>query len=284
MKIYTSFWTEALRVEGLFKEDITVIRFFMKKFVKQIKSIYGEVHLITDLKGLEYFNDIGFTSIDLHLESIPKDNISFWNYGKINSINYLAKRKEHFIHLDYDFIIFKKMPNYIESAEVVFQSLEKTNNNFYGKEYFVENCKNKYLAEKTDYTEKNTAYNCGIMGGANYYFFEKYTESSMKAINDLENKDFWLKLQDSCAYKIELNATKCMLAEQYYAALHCDEMNITPKFFWETYDYNPRDIIYFEDKKAIHFGGFCGFSKKKIVSMLEDSGLSDWLRRYEPKQ
>jgi hypothetical protein len=252
MKIYTSFWGHAIRNNQKAIENQDMIAFYMKKFTESTKNIYGEVHLITDSSGYEYLKDVGFTSIDLYLDNISEEYNHIWNYGKLNSINYIAKKNEHFLHLDYDFFIFKKMPDYIESGEVVFQSRENAEYYFYGKDYFIKNCKNKYLTQEFDYKNEITAYNCGIMGGRNCSFFKEYTESSLKMINDLENKNFWFKNWKQIPKYKEF--TKCILAEQYYAYLYCKQMNITPTLFWDTDNYDPK-IKFFLENGAFHLYG-----------------------------
>lgn len=230
--------------------------YIFAKFIEYTKKIYSEVHLVTDNAGADTFKNMGFTSIDTVLENIPnhkeiKNHI--WCYGKLYGINYIANKNEPFFHLDYDFFLLDKIPNDILSAEVVFQSKEDALLEFYNKNFFIQNCKNKYLNKNLDFNNLNYAYNCGIVGGQNYTFFKKYTEFSMKMIQDLENKDFWFTNYKKFPNFFEF--TKSILAEQYYAALYAEEMNISPTFFWDTTNYKPSKAIFFKQRRALHLYG-----------------------------
>ena len=72
-------------------------------------------------------------------------------------------------------------------------------------------------------------------------------------IYDKENVDFWLK--DWKHHNRFSYFTKAILAEQYYAQLIAEELNIKPSFLWNTYDYDPLNSKFVKEHKCIHLYG-----------------------------
>lgn len=245
MKIYMSFWSKAYRDTP--RQDLDLIKKITDFNVKNINNIYGKVHFVTDKIGKEIFKDTPWASIDLSLESVPVEYNEVWSLGKLYAYYHICNVTDHFLHLDYDFLILDKLPKYIEEADIVLQSKENTTKIDYRTEDFHKRCTKKYIA--TDFCPERTAYNCGIIGGKNMIFFREYSLSAITLVTDKANKDFWLKCNKSSGYS---SFTKAVLAEQYYISLVLKHLNLSPTLVWDTYNYNPSDENLFKQANAIH--------------------------------
>jgi len=176
------------------------------------KQHYGECHLITDEQSIKHFKNCGFTSVNIldKLNDLPLSyNGEPWSWSKIVTYEYLSSQKIHFLHLDYDVFLFKKLPSFIEDAEVFAQSKELNVWDYYGLQTFLKYAKNTYLIEKT----KNNvdASNLGIFGGKNFDFINKYSSSCIDMILDKENTRAW-----NTSHLYENSWCRATIAEQYY--------------------------------------------------------------------
>ena len=215
------------------------------------KHCNKQVNLITDYKGEELFKHLGWGSIDCSLEDIPVNYFQVWCLGKLKAYNIIANHGDHFLHIDYDFFVFEDLLEKIKDFDVFFQSKENTTGFSYNVNYFKEKCKNKYILNNNKYIQE--AYNCGIIGGKNLEYFSEYSTRAIKMIYDKENVDFWLK--DWKHHNRFSYFTKAILAEQYYAQLIAEELNIKPSFLWNTYDYDPLNSKFVKEHKCIHLYG-----------------------------
>ena len=247
MKIYMSFWSQAYRNK---EKTIDLIKTITNFNVKNINKIYDGVHFITDKRGAEIFKDIPWASVDESLEKVPIKYSQVWSLGKLYAYYKISKKREHFLHIDYDFLIFDRLPNFIENADIVFQSKEFTEILHYHTEIFHEKCIRKYLA--SEFNPERMAYNCGIIGGKDTLFFEGYSTSAIELVEDPINANLWL--EDWKSQKLEC-FTKAVLAEQYYANLALQHYNLCPTLLWNVYGYNPADKKYFETTNCIHLYG-----------------------------
>ena len=183
------------------------------------KQHYGECHLIADELGAKYLKDCGFSSITIlnELNLLPKEyNGEPWSWSKMITYKYLAEKNIHFVHLDYDVFLFKRLPEFIEKAEVFAQSEELNVRGYYGVETFLKLTNDSHLIKEV---ENLNGSNCGIFGGTNLNFIHKYAKSSIEMILEKNNKIAW---SNSSAY----NAMWCraVIAEQFY-------LNVCSKYF-----------------------------------------------------
>ena len=258
-----SYWNYANKPYN--KEDEAIIYQLTKKSVDLINRYNGEVHFITDSLGKEIFKNIKFASIDTYLDCVPKKYYQIWCLGKMYALNKIANKNEPFIHLDYDFLIFKKIPEYIFKKDIIVQSLEYDLNKFgYAIDYFDKNCINKYYCknQNLDY-----AYNCGIIGGQDYVFFNKYSNAAINMITDKENEKFFLKNFDEHLknYPNFKHWTTSVLSEQYHLANACNFLNKKVTFFYEELapftfkrrnrTYCPAEKYFFLESNCIHIYG-----------------------------
>ena len=200
-----------------------------KKSVELAKRYYPGVHLITDCQGAETFCDLDWLSISTELETLPKEYKDVWSLGKIKACNIIASKHKPFIHIDYDFFLLKKLPEHFEASNVLFQSKEElVHFKTYSLDSIYSECQNLFIK---DIPRLDVSYNCGVIGGNNYNFFKQFTERSLNCVLDPCNRNFWLGCGDYLTKKYQnfsTYSTKALLAEQYFAAATCKEMNITP--------------------------------------------------------
>jgi hypothetical protein len=155
------------------------------------KQHYGECHMLTDSKSKFFFENCGYTSVTVlsELDTIPQEYQPTWSLGKIYTYKYLAEQKIHFLHLDYDVFLFKKLPNFIEQADVFVQNIENNCKSWYGIPYFFEIC------GYTDIIKDNQsehAFNMGIFGGKNYNFIKDYCDLALDIVFNPLNKQFFI--------------------------------------------------------------------------------------------
>ena len=183
---YMSYWCGGYR-----KQPSEMILLMHKIACYFAKQHYGECHLITDNKGSDYFKNCNYSSIITlkEFDDFPKEyDGQPWSYGKIVAYKYLASKKIHFLHLDYDVFLFKRLPEFIEKAKVFAQSEEPNAIYYYEVDKFLKLCNNPYLIKKAKPTN---AANCGIFGGSDFDFIYKYASSSIEMILDKDNKKAW---------------------------------------------------------------------------------------------
>jgi len=252
MKIYFSYSTKVYNT----KEDLNLTKKLAKISVENFKKYYKNVYLITDSDGSEIFKDINFTQVYPILDHINQEYKDVWSIGKLHAIKYIAEKNEHFCHADFDFLITKELPNEILDANVFVQSIEYDLKKLkYNLDSYEELCKNKYLAE----IKTNKAFNCGIVGGKDCPFFYEYANTAIQMIEDIENKDLWLK--DHPEFQ---TWTKAVLAEQYYLACALKKYNINPTLIFDNsfdnfiQNYTPLTATskrFYKETGAIHLLG-----------------------------
>jgi len=219
---------------------------------------YKNVYLITDKKGEEFFGDLNWSNIYTDLEGVisPKYK-EVWSLGKLYAINLIANKNEPFFHIDYDFFILDRLPKNILNAQIVVQSREFACDIQYEIKWYERGCKNKYLKK---YKRNTITYNCGIIGGNDYKFFQKYSENAIKAVEDPKNKKFWNRKYLFPAF------VKACVAEQYYLCCFLKDNNRKPTLLFDNKpvdkevvgpndNYCPLNKKYFRDKKIIHLFG-----------------------------
>jgi hypothetical protein len=255
MNIYFSYSTKVHHTS----ENVNLTKKLAKISVENFKKFYKNVYLITDTKGLDVFKDISFTETYCILDVVPEEYKDVWSIGKLYAIRYIAEKGEQFCHSDFDFIITKELPDKILNANVFTQSIEYDLKTLgYNLNVYEKLCKNKYLAE--DLTLKR-AFNCGIIGGKDYSFFYEYSNTAIQMVEDIENKDLWLKNHPKFQ-----SWTKAILAEQYYLACALKKCNINPTLIFDnsTQNYIPfsdNSKIFYKETGAIHL---LGDSKQNI--------------------
>lgn len=208
MKAYFSYWSEGYRTPNDFILDLTKLSAYFAK------KAYGEAHLITDSKSYSVFKNIfNWDSISKDLDVLPVEYKEIWSLGKIKAFEIASQKKEHFVHIDSDVILWEKLPKFIEDADIFCQSREghvtewPSVNKIYSlpNKYYIKDKIKPYISP-----------NCGIFGGKDWNFINKYSSTALKLVFDKKNKDFWINEQTH-------HFEKAVLAEQYYLAI-CAEI------------------------------------------------------------
>lgn len=267
MNIYFSYSTKVSSQA----ENMNLTKKMAKLSVEAFKKFYKNVYLITDLDGLEIFKDINFTEVYPILENVIKNEYKdVWSIGKLYAIKYIAQKGEPFCHADFDFFITRELDHDLLNTDVFVQSIEYNIDKLgYNLNFYENLCKKKYLAEKL---HSNKAFNCGVVGGKNCSFFYKYSNTAIQMVEDIENKDLWLK--NHLGFQ---NWTKAVLAEQYYLACALKKYNISPKLIFDNSakNYEPLSDIakrFYKETGAMHF---LGKSKRNIEPILDTIFLNN---------
>lgn len=251
MDIYYSHWSGG-RKNGWKSDEVKNIPplfSIMEKSVFLVKKIYPEskIFLITDKNGLELAqkSKIKFNQIYDILEDLPKEYYETWSLGKLKAYNWIAKKKQKFIHIDHDVFITDKLPKYLLNSSIFAQS-EDTDRRDISRPYipyninvFKNKIKNFYIVKDHNFMY---TYNCGIFGGTNFNLIEEYSSSAINMVLDKENEDFFLTPSESQSLYY---SDKACIAEQYYLAGFCHNKGI----YLETLvkDYNSWQIEYHRD-------------------------------------
>lgn len=179
-----------------------------------IKEHYGEVHLITDNKGEKKFKDLNiFSSIDTRLEEVPKNLGVIWSLGKIYAYKLITEKKEPFIHIDGDLLLFKPLDEKILQKGLIAQHREPYGYDSYHVKDFTKAIPNPFYLKKK---KVNHAPNMGVFGGNNIDFINLYANESLKMATDSKNQKFFTETVFDPGF-----GPPCIL-EQYYLGLLAD--------------------------------------------------------------
>ncbi len=209
-----SYWCGGYR-----KQPSEIILLMHKIACHFAKQHYGECHMLTDEEGAKVFKNLNFSSIEVikNSKKLPEEyNGEPWSFGKMVAYQHLASQNVHFLHFDYDVFMWKKLPSFIEEAEVFAQNKEANVESYYGVPIFNSLCKNKHFLANY---YKGNASNCGIFGGTNSEFILNYSSSSIEMIINPANKKAWL---DVYPYKW----CRAVIAEQFYLNAAAEHYNV----------------------------------------------------------
>lgn len=173
MKIIHSFWSKSY-FHGRWGQE-SKIHMDLYSFALSYhyaKSLYKNISLVTDLKGLSLFSCIPYDDIVTDLENINHINPGFWTAGKIRACEMQTKP---FIHIDGDVFLMEKKIRKILSDKwdvaVQMREIGQHYNDTYPQAI-------RKLQEVYPWAEGlgifNYAYNNGILGFRNMGFRDKY--------------------------------------------------------------------------------------------------------------
>ena len=184
MKIYHSFW-------DLGYSELTNELYDMHKLsaLLALKN-YGNITLITTKKGLDFLKGIPYTNVELFEEEIESNLKNTWSISKIYAYKQIIKKRETFLHIDYDVFLFKKLPKWFEESKILTQSIEdfKRVKSSYDLDNFFNECPN------TNIMNENIKYSCnmGIFGGSDFDFFNFYIKKALNLMLNEENRvNYW---------------------------------------------------------------------------------------------
>ena len=184
MKIYHSFWDLGYR-------DLTEDLYKMHKLsaLLALKN-YGNITLITTKKSSEFLKGIPYTNVELFEDFIDPKLKETWSISKIYAYKQITKKKEPFLHIDYDVFLFKRLPQWFETSPIVSQNIEnfKRVNSSYDLKTFFNNCPNKGIINS------DIMYSCnmGVFGGNDLGFINFYINKALELLLDDENRiNYW---------------------------------------------------------------------------------------------
>jgi hypothetical protein len=224
MKIYHSFW------EGGYRNLDEYTYNMHKLSVLTALKNYGNIHLITTPKGMEYLGDLPYTSIEVFEENINSDYWRIWAISKLYAYKQIIKKGEPFLHIDYDVFLFKKFSNKILGGGTIFQNLEDERciNGSYEYPDFVKKCKYKPLFDK----KVMFAYNVGVFGGNDLETLKFCVDNTFDLIFHKDNRKFFTtdSLKISWAYSV--------LTEQMYLAMCLKHLGVKPTLLFPNGDFD----------------------------------------------
>jgi hypothetical protein len=124
----------------------------------------------------------------------------------------LSKKGDPFIHIDYDVLLWKKLPKKILSAEVFVQCPEDVYKHGYHVDKVLNNCPNLYFLKENN---PDKAYNMGIFGGNDLDFIYNYSNQAIKFASDEKNFHFW---QEYNSPELAANWKACIVEQLFLAA------------------------------------------------------------------
>lgn len=207
----------------------------------QAVNVFGEINLVTDLKGREILIDqlrLPYTTISTALENtLDHCHPSLWSLAKIYTYGI---QTEPFLHLDGDVFIWHKPEAEFLNSRLIAQNMDK-NLPFYADVLNEINGNFSYIPPlflKENYEHGDIyASNAGLLGGNDNTFFKEYSRQAFEFID--RNKDDLGKVNTGA-----LN----FIFEQYLFCQLADKEDIPISYYKDVVD-DPvfKDYIKFED-------------------------------------
>jgi hypothetical protein len=280
MKFYYSYFTpkESDKNKQI-PRNSQLMELLLNKSFHKLKKHYNEIHFITDDLGKEKFKNLGWSSITTELEgAIPESYSNIWSLGKLISYNIASKKGDPFIHLDCDSFLLKPFSQKILDSDILVENIETIYGHSYFYEKFMKNCPEIGIARNL---ETGIGYNCGIFGGRNLDFIQRYSQGVLDLIFNEKNKNFFSDRSHSDPLKVLESFSYAGILEQYYLSLYLNFYQLRPIVFYremlpkefekdDLFEYDPNNINYLNNTGYIHLYG-----KNKIGFLINSSLLLD---------
>jgi hypothetical protein len=202
---YMSYWSSGYKGEP---NDLVINLHKLSSYF--LLKNFGEVHFITDTKGLKVFQNLPWTSVSTDLDKVDVTYRDTWSISKLFAYKLISEKGKPFIHVDYDVLLPNGIDRKLLKSKLFAQSTENSVYFFYEIDNLKKYCPN--LHEIKNYEVKD-GYNVGIIGGSDVEFFSDYANSALSFITDEQNRNFWLN------YTGHNSWVKSVIAEQYYLAV-----------------------------------------------------------------
>jgi hypothetical protein len=247
MKIYHSYWSKGYAGSPpAYVVDLHNLSAYLAK--KQ----YGEIHLITDTEGKKHLGGIEYTSISTDLDALPVEYGTVWSLGKLLTYNKIAARSEPFMHIDYDVLLWKKLPETFTASPVFAERLEQKVDWRYNVTNFHKRCPNHHDLKTL---VADGALNAGVFGGTDLDLIYRVTHRAMAFVLDPDNKAFMTSTDATINIPSWSRAT---IAEQLYIYQYCLMNNKDVTFL-----INGKDFIE-QDQQCVDFGYSHLWGKKHL--------------------
>jgi len=152
--------------------------------VLKLRQFYDTVELVTDSNGqAELIRDLNlpYTNVSTELDNLQDVNPNLWSMGKLHTY---AMQKEHFIHVDGDFIIWEPFSKDLCNSDVMVQNKE------IGYPYYSlikDQIKGFQHLPASLNDSPIVSINAGVIGGKKYLLFDKLYNRAKEFIKVNQN-------------------------------------------------------------------------------------------------
>lgn len=207
--------------------------------VHQAAKHFQEVELVTDSISLEVFEKLKlpFTRIRTDLDEIEQYPKSFWSLGKVKAYQI---QNRPFIHIDNDFIMYRKPSDNFLSSPIGFQCRETDDwfEDYYRGQFNHLNDKGVHLPSSWGLCDE--AYNFGIYSCNDMSYNEEYCKEAFELVDS--NAQLMLDTGHAGLYSV--------LFEQYMGAAVSYRLKTSAAFLSEYCNYEE-----IEQQGLIHIWG-----------------------------
>lgn len=166
------------------------------------KNSYGNVHLTTDTEGAKILVEqmgLPYDSVSTSLDGLNVHH-GLWAYGKI--LTYL-EQNEPFLHIDFDVLLWRKLPDRFNNRKIIVQHLEsnpaphdegdKRRNWYYYTYDQVWETLNAHIKMPPcmKHVADCGAYNMGVFGGNDLDTIKSYASMVQEIVTSPDNKAGW---------------------------------------------------------------------------------------------
>lgn len=208
---------------------------------------HNNIYLVTDSRSKALFEDIPFTEVHVLLDDLNEMDERYkryWSISKIMTVEFAAKKKRPFIHIDHDVFLMTELPDFLFEADVFCQNPEPTDVfHTYNIDVFYK--KYKYLGYAE--TRVKNAYNTGLLGFTNLDFASKFAKSTLDFTFHEDNK--WVlgvhhekenynnKFSKITENSVEISGLQAVLwNEQYYIGCAIESENVKVSCHFDSYN------------------------------------------------
>lgn len=193
------------------------------------KKHFEKVYLFCDTEAKDALGP-GFDHVEVIFDDLPARLSSVWAISKLIAFEHICSLKKPFIHIDYDFFLWRGIPERIRKSRV-FAAHNDSSNVFYdyGVAELLERCPNLSPLLTADSLPRR-ALNTGIFGGTDLDFISRYARDALNFVLDPGNDEFFFEKhllpEDRWCPK---HAMKSCIVEQYLLACACSFYGVIPE-------------------------------------------------------
>jgi len=217
--LYMSYWSDSYLNWNPNSERNKYVKDLHKLSLYFANKNYKKVTLITDDNGKEWLKDLPFYDIKTYLNDIKNISTPNWALGKLYSYKKISEIGKPFMHFDYDVFLWNKFEPTFFNSDIFVQQEESDLETYALPELYSCQDVNFYDVPHT-FTNKEKAYNVGIIGGQDTKNILKYANAAIEFTLDTNNQECFRKMSD-----VYHSSVACV-CEQYYLYYFCLKNNI----------------------------------------------------------
>ena len=204
---------------------------------------YGQVHLITDGKGVEDLSFLPWASINSNLEGLDPRHRKVWSFGKMVAMREAVERFGHFIHIDNDCFLWKK-PLQAVASQGFFAMCRET----MGADV-MEMAPSILFKNHIQKIETSVAWmpNMALCGGTDSDGWIDYLNTAIEIVRDESLSAFWSG-DSGPPYG------RACLAEQWMLAAYLTRHMKSVRFFFNSPNEDGSNLCAVTDADAINLG------------------------------